>query len=85
MSDNGGQRPNEAQAPAYVEIVIRFVPQTAEFNIEGPIDKPVLFLGMLEMAKQSMRINVRDMTPGRPLVEVPGDAATLGNILKQRQ
>ncbi len=32
-------------------IVITFIPETGEFNVNGPMDNGVLFVGMLEMAK----------------------------------
>ena len=73
-SDGSQQKEENGGAPTLTfQIVIEFQPETQGLQVKGPMNQPIVFLGMLEMAKMMMERQVRvDMKKkDSPIITIP--------------
>ncbi len=49
--DEKQQKGNGGASPLTFQILIEFQPETQSLQVQGPMNQPLVFLGMLEMAK----------------------------------
>lgn len=54
---DGSQRKKEngGTKPLTFQILIEFQPETQSIQVQGPMNQPIVFLGMLEMAKSMLQ------------------------------
>lgn len=55
------------------QIVIEFQPETQSLQVQGPMNQPLVFLGMLEMAKMMMerQVRVEGKKKDSPIITLP--------------
>ena len=65
---------NGGASPLTFQIVIEFQPETQSLQVQGPMNQPLVFLGMLEMAKMMMGREVRvgeKKKKDSPIITIP--------------
>lgn len=60
MSEEKKQKEGNGGAPKLTFLItIEFEPEVQGIKVQGPMNQPIVFLGMLEMAKMMMERQVR--------------------------
>lgn len=68
------QKEGNGGAPTLTfQIVIEFQPETQSLQVQGPMNQPIVFLGMLEMAKMMMerQVQVGKKKKDSPIITIP--------------
>lgn len=73
MADGGNGVPKAPDQPQAIEIILRWLPQSGQFQVGMPAVDDVIKLGMLAMATQMVQEQRQQMASGKgPSLIVPG-------------